>query len=713
MSDNQITPQYEQNQKKTFKTNIDLPTKKHKASKIKHPPQASRLNPSYPNTNPISYQSHKAISFSILQQHSITPAAYSHHIVSNLIDSANNHFIAIFKDHMIMDYIDEFLKRTYKAKESFERIPKFANYYKNYLLFFCKPIFSDLKINELIQQYGEATAKVYYNQNYGKQKKKQKAHISDKLKIIFSLTVKEGINQNSSLEISKTVNDESMSLTESDLFCVNNYNNNNKNKFNHVSYYQESLISLLNELQPKKINGQKMRNEIPLPFTTHQGLKISEQKKKKNLPFTERTDISKDRHNEKESYEELRTLETNVNTGNHHHHLSRNFNINHNHNNSNSNNAKTINSRNKPIKLTTCQPLHMKTVSVQFQGNQKDKYIKTTGKMIFQTKTSSDLRIGTNNANSNKTLTQSKKTLGTQRTFSNNINPSGTGSSNLNDVMKLTLQLYYPSTKRNTKNNNNHQTPNHNQQSSHQAQISSHPSQHQHTLSSPTINNFNININNHISLNETKSPKIIRNHNSNYNNNYSDSHSNINFNLNPNANGTEINPNKKKQQHTIVDELKKNINLNFDLKNIMKRNKALSRNKPQSLTKTKTLEAKAQNNLISRHSINLNQNKQFTSFSIFDLQQQLLNSKVIRQINSKHTLCNNKKSNENPSSNQQQSLSQTKLFKSKNLQTVKSQPIQNKTSRNGKGSVNQTRKHINHQGEGGGLSTQTNFGIIK
>ena len=59
-------------------------------------------------------------------------SSYNQLIVNSLIFNKNTHLVAMFKDSMIWDYIDEFLKRFYKKNESYERVPRFASFYKNY-----------------------------------------------------------------------------------------------------------------------------------------------------------------------------------------------------------------------------------------------------------------------------------------------------------------------------------------------------------------------------------------------------------------------------------------------------------------------------------------------------------------------------------------------------------------------------------------------------
>ena len=90
-------------------------------------------------------------------------------IVDSLIYNKNTHLVSKFKDYMVLDYIDEFLKRIYFVNESKERLPKISQYYKNYLKFFCHPIYKNFKFNSIIQSYGDDQAELYYLNNYGRQ----------------------------------------------------------------------------------------------------------------------------------------------------------------------------------------------------------------------------------------------------------------------------------------------------------------------------------------------------------------------------------------------------------------------------------------------------------------------------------------------------------------------------------------------------------------
>ena len=99
-------------------------------------------------------------------RHNCTNEFLNKFITNKLIDDSNCRLVANFKENMLKDYIDEFLKRIYKYKECIERLPKFSKYYKNYSRFFCKPTFKDFKINKIIDRNGEKKAQIYYKNNY-------------------------------------------------------------------------------------------------------------------------------------------------------------------------------------------------------------------------------------------------------------------------------------------------------------------------------------------------------------------------------------------------------------------------------------------------------------------------------------------------------------------------------------------------------------------
>ncbi len=102
----------------------------------------------------------------IKKKYNCTKKTYDKNVISILLNNAYCHLVSVFKERMLTDYVEEFLRRQYSIQESTERIPKFSIYYKNYLLFFCQPTFTNCAINEIINDYGERRAEVYYKNNY-------------------------------------------------------------------------------------------------------------------------------------------------------------------------------------------------------------------------------------------------------------------------------------------------------------------------------------------------------------------------------------------------------------------------------------------------------------------------------------------------------------------------------------------------------------------
>ena len=190
-------------------------------------------------TNPIES---KKSTFSLIQKkvfmrYNTTPEQFDNIRFENVIQSKYCHELAVFKEKILFDYTEEFLKRYYKRKESKERIPKFVLYYRNYLTFFCKATFSELNLNDIIQSYGEKKAQLFYNENYKEEDKDNKTNKKED-NIIFTDNVRKNIS---------TTTITSMSLEESFSSLIA------KRKIKEItSVNNTTLIKLMTELANDK-----------------------------------------------------------------------------------------------------------------------------------------------------------------------------------------------------------------------------------------------------------------------------------------------------------------------------------------------------------------------------------------------------------------------------------------------------------------------------
>ena len=185
--------------------------------------------------------------------------------INDLIESKNCNLVAIFKDYLISDYIDEFLRRFYKIKESKSRIPKFSDYYKNYLKFFCKPTFSDFFANDEIQGYGEAKAEIYYKKNYAKKNNNKNNKYTE---TIFNTSINESIENviKDTKEFISTINtQETINLTDKTILEINNLNKNSNNDsisslLKCFSSKEKKTKGIIYNLNIKKIKKYEINN---------------------------------------------------------------------------------------------------------------------------------------------------------------------------------------------------------------------------------------------------------------------------------------------------------------------------------------------------------------------------------------------------------------------------------------------------------------------
>jgi hypothetical protein len=173
------------------------------------------------------------------KQHDMIP-------LENVVQSKYCHDLAVFKEKILFNYNEEFLRRFYNEEESITRIPKFVVYYKNYLVYFCKPIFSELNLNDYLQAYNEKKAQIFYNDNYKDDTIKDDKEKKNNYFTLFTPKIRKLISNNNSLS-NLTIN------------ISNNQNNNNQTFIS----MENSIIKIIKDLTLQK-NPIKQNKKLPL-----------------------------------------------------------------------------------------------------------------------------------------------------------------------------------------------------------------------------------------------------------------------------------------------------------------------------------------------------------------------------------------------------------------------------------------------------------------
>ena len=163
--------------------------------------------------------------------------------INQILYETSSHYSVIYKEFEFFQNFDEYLKRWYTMRESVNRMPKINDYYKNYHKFFCKPNFSDFAVANIMQNYSDEKAELYYKDNFGMS------------------------NSDNDEEISRKNN--SMSLSSLDNITNNKTIFNEKNKFlidkNEKSINYSMTMSInnttLNSINNKNLASSKRTND--------------------------------------------------------------------------------------------------------------------------------------------------------------------------------------------------------------------------------------------------------------------------------------------------------------------------------------------------------------------------------------------------------------------------------------------------------------------
>ena len=189
--------------------------------------------------------------------------------INQLIYETSSHYSIIFKEFEYLQNYDEYLKRWYTNRESVNRMPKINDYYKNYHKFFCKPNFSDFIVANIMQNYGDEKAELYYKDNFGVSNSEKEEDVSRKNnsnsfssldnitnnKTIFDDKNKFLIEKNEkSINYSMTI-----SLNNSTLNAMNDKNKNLVNTIRTNDSFEEIVHNLIHykKKKPKKEKKHK------------------------------------------------------------------------------------------------------------------------------------------------------------------------------------------------------------------------------------------------------------------------------------------------------------------------------------------------------------------------------------------------------------------------------------------------------------------------
>ena len=189
--------------------------------------------------------------------------------INQLIYETSSHYAIIFKEFEYLQNYDEYLKRWYTNRESVNRMPKINDYYKNYHKFFCKPNFSDFIVANIMQNYGDEKAELYYKDNFGVSNSEKEEDVSRKNnsnsfssldnitnnKTIFDDKNKFLIEKNEkSINYSMTI-----SLNNSTLNAMNDKNKNLVNTIRTNDSFEEIVHNLIHykKKKPKKEKKHK------------------------------------------------------------------------------------------------------------------------------------------------------------------------------------------------------------------------------------------------------------------------------------------------------------------------------------------------------------------------------------------------------------------------------------------------------------------------
>ena len=191
--------------------------------------------------------------------------------IYSLLKDKKCHYSSLFKDYLIYDYIDEFLKKNYLLDELKAKLPQISIYYYHYLSFFCRPFFKHFYYNNTIQNCFDNKAEIFYKETYEIKNIKKKTK-EDKGMIIFDQKTRKLLENTivqNTLDVNSNIN-EINTIKEND--------NNKDEEFFTIKTQNDILLDILSNLSTQQ-NKSKKKEEDNLKNKKNNSKKNSSEKK--------------------------------------------------------------------------------------------------------------------------------------------------------------------------------------------------------------------------------------------------------------------------------------------------------------------------------------------------------------------------------------------------------------------------------------------------
>ena len=248
--------------KKALESNITVDDKTKTKSK-----SITLVNNSKRQISKITYSFKEIKSFTykkLINNYNILPYQYNLNQIDNFIKGKYCHSLASFKEIIIFNFSEEFLRKLYKIREIKKKLPLFYEFYKSYLQFFCYPTLSDLNLNELLGKIIEKKAKAFYNENYKEEPIKKEKTMNV---VIFTSKIRRELSRKTDLtNLSKTTimepnltNKGSLTSANSIAKIFNEIGNSNKDNNNDI-LKNKSFNNKNNNKNNNYIKSTKLNN---------------------------------------------------------------------------------------------------------------------------------------------------------------------------------------------------------------------------------------------------------------------------------------------------------------------------------------------------------------------------------------------------------------------------------------------------------------------